>query len=386
MIQEDRLVRRFAEWVAIDSPSLGERQLADTVIRVLLDMGFTVEEDAAGSAIGGNCNNVYAHLPGNANARLPGVANAHLPGVADLQPILFGAHFDTVAPALGKKAIIGADRIIRSGGYTVLGADDLAGLTSIIEAVRSIQEDGKPHRPIELFLSVSEELHLLGSNHMDPTRLTAREAYVLDTSGAPGLGILRAPGHIFLQFDVIGRASHAGIAPEKGVSAITAAARGIAAMRLGKVDSETTANIGQIQGGGETNVVADACRVTAECRSTNQAKLDQLADELCACMEHAASELGATVRISRRATYHPYRIDEKGPLVERFRTACSQLGLEAHLEAGGGGSDNNVLVLHGISGMVLSCGMRQVHSCQEHILVDDLVMTARLVEKLIELS
>lgn len=377
MIQEKRLVRRFAEWVAIDSPSLGERQLADTVIRVLRDMGFSVEEDTAGSVIGGNCNNVYAHLPSH--------ANAHLPGDVDLQPILFGAHFDTVAPAQGKKAIIGADRIIRSGGDTVLGADDLAGLTSIIEAIHSIQEDGKPHRPIELFLSVSEELHLLGSNHMDPTRLTAREAYVLDTSGAPGLGILRAPGHIFLQFDVIGRASHAGIAPEKGISAITAAARGIAAMRLGKVDRETTANIGQIQGGGETNVVADACRVTAECRSTNQVKLDSLADELCACMENAAAELGATVRISRRATYHPYRIDENGPLVKRFGTACSLLGIDARLEAGGGGSDNNVLVLHGISGMVLSCGMRQVHSCQEHIPVDDLVMTARLVEKLIEL-
>ena len=157
MIQEDRLVRRFAEWVAIDSPSLGERQLADTVIRALLDMGFTVEEDAAGSAIGGNCNNVYAHLPG--------VANAHLPGNADLQPILFGAHFDTVAPALGKKAIIGADRIIRSGGDTVLGADDLAGLTSIIEAVHSIQEDGKPHRPIELFLSVDRKSTRLNSSH-----------------------------------------------------------------------------------------------------------------------------------------------------------------------------------------------------------------------------
>ena len=369
MIQENRLVRRFADWVAIDSPSLGERQLADTVIRVLQDMGFIVEEDTAGMAIGGNCNNVYARLPGD----------------PDLAPLLFGAHFDTVAPAYGKKVSITSDRIIRSGGDTVLGADDLAGLTSIVEAILSIQEDARSHRPIELFLSVSEELHLLGSNHMDPGRLSAREAYVLDTSGAPGLGILRAPGHVFLEFDVVGRASHAGIAPEKGISAITAAARGIAAMRLGKVDSETTANIGQIHGGGETNVVADACRVTAECRSTNQAKLDRQADEMCACMEEAAAGMGATVRISRRATYHPYQIDDHGPLVERFRTACNLLGLQARLEAGGGGSDNNVLVLHGIDGMVLSCGMRQVHSCQEHILIDDLVMTARLVEKLIEL-
>lgn len=369
MIQQERLVRHFTTCVTVDAPSLGERQMADLIIRDLLAMGFSVEEDMAGQTIGGNCNNVYARLPGS----------------LDLAPVLFCAHFDTVAPACGKVAVIGADGTIRSRGDTVLGADDLAGLTGIIEAIKSIQEDGKPHRPIELFLTVAEEQHLLGSNHMDPGRLTAREAYVLDTSGAPGLGVLRAPGNIALVFEIYGQASHAGIAPEKGISAITVAAKGIAAMRLGKIDSRTSANIGQISGGGETNVVADYCRVTAECRSVSQTGLDSQADEMCACMEQAAADLGASVKIHRRTAYYPYEVDSSSPVVRRFLAACGQLGMTGRLETGGGGSDNNVLVRRGISGMVLSCGMNQVHSCHENISIADLVLTARLVEKLIEL-
>ncbi len=369
MIQKERLIQQFIELTGYDAPPKSERAIADRVVVLLRQMGFTVSEDNAGAAIGGNCGNIYARLPGS----------------LDLPPLLLCAHFDSVEPCRGKVAKIGGDNVIRSDGRTVLGADDLSGMAAILEAVRSLQDDGRAHRPIELFFSVAEELHLLGSSHMEPGRLTAKEAYILDTDGKPGLGITQAPGHIGMVFDVRGKASHAGMAPEKGISAITAAAKGIAAMRLGRIDEKTTANIGRIDGGGETNVVAETCRVTAECRSLDQNALEAQADDMCRCMEQAAAAMGAAVEIQRQTRYYPYTLDTGSPVVTRFAKACEMLNLPCRLQSGGGGSDNNVLVRHGIMGMVLSCGMMQIHSCREEIAIDDLADMATLVETLLDL-
>lgn len=367
MIDEKRLVELFCELVRIDSPSRGERMMADRVTGLLRELGCEVFEDQAGQAIGGNCGNLYARLPGD------------LPG----EPLLFAVHLDTVEPGRGKQAIIGPDGVIRSSGSTVLGADDLAGVSAILEAIRSVREDGSLHRPLEILLTVAEEQHLTGSHHLDTARLSAREAYVLDTSGAPGLAVLQAPGHIALTFEIHGQAAHAGIAPETGVSAIQVAARGIAAMRLGRVDESSTANIGRIEGGGETNVVADFCRVTAECRSLDAGTLRSLADEMRDAMLTAALEAGASVDILESVSYEPYQVDRGHPVVKRFEAACRQLGLPVRLVSTGGGSDNNILALAGITGIVLSCGMNRVHSCQEEISIHDLTDTARLVQALL---
>jgi len=366
MINEQRLVQLFCDLVTIDSPSRSERDMADHVKSLLLDLGGQVEEDTAGQAIGGNCGNLYAQLPG----QLPG------------EPLLLSVHLDTVEPSRGKQAMV-CDGIIRSAGGTILGADDLAGLTAILEAVRSADEQAIPRRSLEILLTVAEEQHLLGSHHLEPWRLKSREAYVLDTSGAPGLAVLQAPGHIGLVFEIYGQAAHAGIAPETGISAIRTAALGIAAMRLGRVDDVSTANIGRIEGGGETNVVADYCRVTAECRSLDLASLRTLADELRAAMNQAAEQTGARVVIHEKQSYQPYQVERDHPVVSRFVSACDQLGLPVRLVATGGGSDNNVLALHGITGIVLSCGMSKVHSSQEEISIRDLTDTARLVKLLI---
>lgn len=366
MINEQRLVRLFCDLVTIDSPSRDERAMADRVTNLLLELGGHVEEDVAGQAIDGNCGNLYARLPG----QLPG------------DPLLLSVHLDTVEPGRGKQAVI-RDGIIRSAGDTVLGADDLAGLTAIIEAVRSTDEQAIPRRSLEILLTVAEEQHLLGSHHLEPWRLKSHEAYVLDTSGAPGLAVLQAPGHIGLVFEIYGQAAHAGIAPETGISAIQTAALGIAAMRLGRVDEVSTANIGRIEGGGETNVVADYCRVTAECRSLDQTALRALADELRTAMNRAAEQTGARVNIHEKQSYQPYQVEPDHPVVTRFTEACEMLGLPVRLVATGGGSDNNILALHGITGIVLSCGMSRVHSCQEEISIRDLTDTAKLVQLLI---
>jgi|LSQX01.2.fsa_nt_gb tripeptide aminopeptidase len=367
MIQEKRLVDQFADYVAIDSPSLHERQLADIIKRQLEQMGFSVSEDKAGEAIGGDCGNVYALLPGS----------------LDLPPILFSGHFDTVEPSRGKRAVVHDNGLITSGGDTVLGADDLAALTAILEAIRSLQEEDKPHRPVELLITVAEEKHLLGSRHLEPERLTAREAYVLDTDGEPGLAINRAPGNINMVFKIRGKAAHAGMKPEEGISAITVAAKGIAAMRLGRLDDETTANIGEIKGGQATNIVAEHCIVTSECRSQTWDKMKEQADHMCDCMRQAADELGAELEIERVVSYYPYSVEAESPVLVRFQKACDELGLPFKTMGGGGGSDNNELVRHGIEGLVLATGMRNCHSTQEQIETKHLVQMANLVEKLI---
>lgn len=368
MIQEQRLVDAFLAYVRIDSPSFQERQLADFVRPQLEKLGFTVYEDDAGAKIGGNCGNLYAHLPGS----------------LDLPPLLFAAHLDTVEPSRGKKPLVREDGIITSSGDTVLGADDLAALAAILEAVRSIQEAGRPHRPLELFISVAEEQHLLGARHMEPERLSARQAYVLDTDGLPGLAINRAPGNITMTFQIQGKAAHAGMKPEEGINAIDVAARGISAMRLGRLDPETTANIGGIEGGGQaTNIVAEKCRVRAECRSQDMDKMNAQADHMIACMQEAADQYGAKLDVDRVLTYVPYAVSEDSPVMVRFNKACQALGLSCQATGGGGGSDNNVLVLHGIEGLVLATGMTNCHSVNEQISIRDLVDTARLVEQLI---
>jgi tripeptide aminopeptidase len=369
MINEKRLVDQFCELVLIDSPSLGERQMADTIKILLGELGCQVREDETGPRISGNCGNLVATCPGSLEG----------------PPLLLAGHLDTVEPCHGKKAVIGGDRIIRSQGTTILGADDLAGITAILEALRTARERNIPHRSLEFLLTVAEELHLKGSHQLEPGLLQAREAYVLDTSGAPGFAVLAAPGHILMSFAVTGKAAHAGIAPQDGINAITAAARGIAAMKLGRIDPDTTANIGRIEGGGETNIVAAHCLVTAECRSLDYGRLVEQAAGMRGAMEQAAFEAGASLAVEQTISYLPYHVDAVRPVVRRFENACRLSGLTARLGPGGGGSDNNVLAQMGIEGIVLSCGMNQVHSCREEISIADLCGTARLLLALISL-
>ena len=367
MIDEKKLVDLFCELVKIDAPSLQERAMADRVSTLFKELGGEVFEDHAASAIGGNCGNLIITLPGE------------LPGY----PLLLAVHLDTVEPCRGKLAVVGEDGVIRSAGNTILGADDIAGIAAILAAIASIRADHIPHRSLEILLTVGEELHLLGSPQLDFSRLKAKEAYVLDTSGPPGLAVIQAPGHIGLVFEFAGQAAHAGIAPEHGISAIQAAARGIARLKLGRVDAETTANIGRIEGGGETNVIPDYCRVTAECRSLQNEHLLEQVLEIRHCMELGAAETGARLQVSERVSYLPYSVDPSSEVVRRFVQACDKLSLPVCLKATGGGSDNNILACHNIEGIVISCGMEKVHSCEEQIKISDLTNTARLVRLII---
>lgn len=369
-IDEDRLVRTFCELVAVDAPPLEEKVMFETMRGRLEALGFEVREDDAAAKIGGQCGNLYAFLPGCGDA------------AKTLPAVLFAAHLDTVMPARGKRAVVESDGVIRSDGTTVLGADDIAGLAAILEAIRALREDKAEHRPIELFCSVAEEMHLTGAHEMRVEWLEARQAYVLDNSGPPGIATTSAPGMISLEAEVLGKASHAGIAPADGISAITVAARAIAAMQLGQVDEKTTANVGRIEGGGATNIVTASCRISAECRSRDGQRLREQADHMRACLEEAAHQAGASVQIKEKTHYIAYAVPPDSQTLARFKEACAALGLDCRLKPGGGGSDNNVLVLKGIDGLVISCGMTDVHSCAESIRIRDLVDLARQIRYL----
>ena len=397
MIEETSLSQLFLKLSSLDAPSLSERPVADAVINYLESLGLAVEEDLAGQAIGGNCGNLLCRIP--ANWALGQATNLPSGEIGDLRQdlstpdaricadrplLLLSTHLDSVQPCMGKRVTLGPDRVFRSDGRTIVGADDLAGVVAILAAVSELYARRQPHRGLELVFSVAEEVHLQGISRFDTKRLAAREGYVLDTSGAPGLGVIAAPGHIHMTFNITGRSAHAGIAPETGVSAITAAARGIAAMRLGRVNARTTANIGQVSGGGETNIVAEKCTVTAECRSLDPQELAAQAEHMCACMTEAAKVLGAQLSVEIHQSYHPYQVSPDEPVARRFAAACTATGKSARLIETGGGSDMNVLALAGIRGMVLSCGMQQVHSCDEHLALDDLLDLAHLVLALVD--
>ncbi len=362
MLNRERLLHRFTELVAIDSPSLGERDMADELIRQIRALGLEVYEDGAGQKLGGNAGNLIVKLP----------------GTIDAPARLFSCHMDTVEPSRGKRAVLHPDGKITSNGTTVLGADDLAGLSAILEAVTVILEEGLPHPPLELVFPVAEELHTLGSHALDFSRLAAKEAYVLDMNGPLGTAALMAPSIISFTASIHGRAAHAGMAPEEGIHAIKIAAAAIGKIAVGHVDKYTTANIGSISGGTTTNIVPPECVITGEVRSfRHENALEQMAEIKRILLETAAA-WGGSADVEEIVRMKAYQVAEDAPVVRRLVRACGQLGLTPNLSKTFGGSDNNAFSAHGISGIVIASAMYQIHTCQEYTNVEELCRLAEL--------
>ena len=257
MIDAERLKDEFLDLVCISSLSRREGAIARRLEVILKGMGATVEIDDAGERVGGETGNLLARFPGSA------------PGAP---PFLLSCHMDTVGPAAAIRPVVDGD-LVRTDGTSVLGGDDKAGIVAIFEAIRVLRGRGIPHGDIEVVLTICEESGLAGAKHFDTGRLRARRGLVLDVDGVSEL-ITRAPGANRLAFTVHGLAAHAGICPEEGLSAIQMAAEAISAMRLGRLDAETTANLGVIEGGLATNIVPDRVVVRGETRSLSPAKLE----------------------------------------------------------------------------------------------------------------
>ena len=368
MIRQERMVDEFCRLVSIDSPSYEERTIADVIKRKLEEIGFKVKEDESAAKTGGNTGNIYAWLDGK----------------IDAEPILFCGHTDTVEPSRGKQAIVHEDGRITSGGDTVLGGDDLCCIVEVLEGIRHLEEEGIPHRPVEVVLMASEEVFSKGAKAYDYEgwRLRSKEAYVLDMSGPTGVAAVSAPTLIGWKALIRGRAAHAGFAPETGLNAIAAASRAVALLSPGRIAEDTTMNIGTIKGGKANNIVPETCIVTGEVRSLDHKKAYRIVNQIRKAFMDQAGDTEIDFSVEEHIiAYHTL---EDHPVVRRFKRACRKLGLAGSTTATLGGSDNNVLALHGITGIVLSCGMYSVHSTEEYTRVEDLVKGAELVAELLK--
>ena len=366
-IKRKRIIDEFVEIVSMDSESFHERQAADLLTKKLKELGFEVSEDNAGSHYGGNAGNIYGFLKGN----------------ADKESILFSSHLDTVTPGKGKKAIIHDNGIITSDGSTVLGSDDAAGLVEILGGIRSVIESGAPHGDIEVLFPIAEEVYLKGTNKFDFNKIKSRIAYVLDVSGDIGCAAVKAPSLISFNVTVKGRAAHAGFSPESGINAIAIAAKAVADLEQGRIDDETTFNIGTISGGTATNIVSEICTIKGEVRSFNHSKaLDQI-EKLKSSFSNAVTHQDATFTLNTSVDLIAYELEENSPVIEKFLNACHGIGIEGKLISTFGGSDNHNFMKNGINGTVISCGMYNVHSVNEYTKVDELIKGSKLVEHLI---
>lgn len=366
-VNAERLQQEFCRLVEVDSVSFQERKMADVLKKKLQILGAEVYEDEAAEILHSEAGNVYGYLPGE------------LPG----EPLLFSAHMDTVEPGKGKKAVCHEDGRITSEGNTVLGADDMAGASAIFEAIRVLEENHIPHRSVELLFPVAEEAYVRGSSVFDYGRIKAKEAYVLDLSGPVGRASLQEPTLISFAVRVRGRAAHAGFAPEEGIHAIAAASRAIAAIAQGRIGEDTTVNIGKIEGGKATNIVPELVTVEGEIRSYDHEKAQEQLFKIRRVFETAAKETGAQIEVQYETYLTAYQLSEEEPVVKNFREVCEQLSIECQLTSTFGGSDNNSFLKHGIRGIVLACGMNQVHTASEYSSVDELVKCAAIVAGLL---
>jgi tripeptide aminopeptidase len=373
-----RLRDEFLDLVRIGSVSKREGNVAKRLRAILEGMGATVDVDDAGERVGSDTGNLVARFPGS---------------VPDAAPFLLCAHMDTVVPGDNVRPVVDGD-IIRTDGTTVLGGDDKAGIGAILEAVRLLREGRIPHGPIDVLLTICEELGLVGAKHFDVGRLRARRGLVLDCDGVHEL-ITRAPGANRLQFTVHGLEAHAGIAPEQGISAIRVAAEAVAAMRLGRVDPDTTANIGRIEGGLATNIIPNRVSVRAETRSLTAEGLEAQTRHMRECFERAAAAHRVTVagrehvaRVEARVErdYERLAVADDRPIVDLVRRAAQALGSPFRTRSTGGGSDANVFAGRGVEVANLACGMRQIHTVNEWVDVNDMVATTRLLVETVRLA
>jgi tripeptide aminopeptidase len=370
MINRQRMTEGFKILAAFDSESFHEKDIAEYLFGKLTELGLKVHRDDPGAftdsadAVG----NIYAFLKGN----------------TDGESILFAAHMDTVAPGKGKRPVICDDGRVTGDGTTVLGADDITGIVSILELLTVIKEDELPHPDIEVVFFAAEEPYCRGSAAFDFSLIKSKQAYILDLEGPVGRAANRAPSIVQFTAEVRGRSAHAGFEPEKGISAIVAASRAIAALKLGRVDGQTTANIGLFNGGTGKNIVPGNALVSGEVRSLSHERALEVVKEIGECFSREAAVEGAEVVFKTEEMIRAYHVPENAEAVQRYKRAVISLGFgEPELVTTFGGSDNNSFNLHDIPGIVISNAMNRVHTTEEYFYLDELVKSAEILLALI---
>jgi len=375
MINKERLIKCFIELAKIPGLSRKEKKIAKEVEKHLNALGLKTRYDRALSK-DGECGNLIGYL--NGDRSLPG--------------LLINAHLDTVGP-IENFGYRKRKKYIESAGKSILGADDRSGVAVILEVLRHLVEAKLKRPPLEIIFTVAEEIGLLGAKQLDYSLIQAKYGIVLD-SDSPLELVISAPEAYRLIFKVYGKSAHAGVSPEKGINAIKIASQAISQMKLGRIDFETTANIGIIQGGTATNIVPDLVEVRGETRSHNLKKLKAQVEHMRQCFKNAVKkakkpgkEFSKIPRLEQEIIleYPRMRVLEDSPLVQLFKNAGKELGKEVITKQGGGGSDANIFNAHKIESIILGSGMERVHTTEERLNLDQLYLSAKMLAKAIEL-
>ena len=378
MINQERLKNFLIELIKIDSLSRKERDVAMRLKREMEELGATVSIDDAGDKVGGNVGNLIAHFSGN---------------VQRSEPLLLSAHMDTVVPGEGIVPILDGD-ILHTDGRTVLGGDDKSGVAIICEVLRVVKENGLPCGDVDVVFTICEEAGLIGAKCLDVSKLRARTGLVLD-SDSVGFLFTKAPAANRIEFRVHGLEAHAGVCPEKGINAIKVAAEGIAQMRLGRIDHETTANLGIVEGGMAVNIVPNQVILRGEARSHSEEKLTRQTEHMKNCLEDAAAhhvleldgkQYAATVDAKIERDYNRMEVPDSAPIVKLVHAAAKSLNLELKTLATGGGCDANVLNQKGLVVANLSTGMREIHTVNEWLDLRDLNLAAQMVLEIVKIN
>ena len=359
MINRDRLVKTFCDIAKIDSPSGEEEEMAKDISSRLESLGFTTMRDDYGNLVA---------TDGRPN------------------PILLSAHLDTVEPGRGIKPSVDGDKIV-SDGTTILGGDCKAGVSAILEALESVIEDGIEFHPVELAFTREEEIGLVGARNLDFSLITAKEAIVFDGEGPVSQITASSPTYIGFDIEITGRAAHAGVEPEKGLSAIRIASEIITRLPQGRLDETTTVNVGTIEGGTVRNAVPESTTIRGEFRSTNLETLDELRVQITDAVKEVEKLFPeATIDNHLHVEFETYTLTDEDPATMRVKKTLRGLGLEPTMKPSGGGTDGNVFRLNGISSVVVGMADHGMHTVREYVTIPDLVDAAHLCEALIRVE
>lgn len=351
--------RRFSELVKINSPSKREGAVSSWLKAEFSKLGLDVHRDNSSRLTGSETGNLIIRIPGAGPS------------------LLFGAHLDVVAE-MEEVEVIYEDGIFRTDGSTILGADDKAGIVAILEAVTVLVEEDLPHRALEIVFTTCEEIGLLGAKALRREDLSSHYGFVFD-SGKPSAHIVTSsPSQDEHYFKVLGKAAHAGVAPEQGIDAIQMAAWAISQLPLGRVSPLTTANIGKIKGGEATNIVPEQVEVWGEVRSFSEAELSAQSQLMEECFHKAQAKFGGKVQGKVNRAFTGFSLAPRDPVVQLATAAAKKIGAEPQLVSSGGGSDANVLNSLGIPTVNLGVGMEGAHTKEESVAIADLVMAAEL--------
>jgi len=363
------IVELFLELAALRSPPGEERAVADVVLGYLRGLGLEPDEDGVGPAIGSTMGNVYARLEPTAEGT----------------PLFFCAHLDTVPPD-GELRPVVEDGVVRNAGGTILGADNKAAVVAMLDAVRRVLAENRPHAGIELLFTPKEEVGLIGAAAFDASRLHATLGYVYDQAAPIGEIILAAPWSQAMEVRFHGRAAHSGMFPEEGRSAIAAAAKAIADLRLGRIDGETTANVGLISGGTGGNIVPEWCTFAAEARCLDEARLGLLVQEMLDTFAFAATAAECEVETTMKKNYKGYRFKRDADVVRLAADALVRCGYEPTYANSGGAADANVFNNSGLRCVNLANGMTDIHTPDERIAVADLDAMVEVTLALVDVA